>query len=130
MNTKPATLVCAMIAGAALIAACGSVAAQTDTTGDFSQVDSFTWTTSTHAIDGKLVPGEIQTTTNYGENTFATGGQSSYTKFTNFDTANAIANRFKWTPGRSSYSTGFRTGPLSAGRLPPRRSASTPWADR
>ena len=83
-----------MIAGAALIAACGSVAAQTETTGDFSQVDSFTWTTSTNAIDGKLVPGEIQTTTNYGENTFATGGKSSYTKFATFDTGNAIANRF------------------------------------
>ncbi len=77
-----------------MIAACGTVAATADTNGDFSWVDSFTWTTSTHAIDGKLVPGEIQTTTNYGENTFATGGQSSFNKLTDFNTANANANSF------------------------------------
>ncbi len=56
--------------------------------GDVSQEDSLVWTISSGAIDGVLVPGEVQATTTYGENTHSTGGSTSYIKNFNLNTGN------------------------------------------
>jgi hypothetical protein len=58
----------------------GGAMATTTTTGSMTDSASLVWTTSTDGIDGVLVPGELQSTTVYGENTQAYGGKSIYSR--------------------------------------------------
>ncbi len=77
------------VAFALVLAAGGSVMAQTITTnGDVSQSDSLVWTISSDALDGVLVPGEVQATTTYNDNTHSTGGSTNYYKNFNLNTGN------------------------------------------
>jgi len=78
------------IAACALVLfAGGSVMAQTTViNGGVSQSDSLVWTISSGVLDGVLVPGEVQATTTYGENTYSTGGSTSYIKNFNLNTGN------------------------------------------
>jgi hypothetical protein len=63
-----------------LFAAVGGAMAATTTTGSMTDSSSLVWTISTNGIDGVLVPGELQSTTVYGENTQASGGKSTYSR--------------------------------------------------
>jgi hypothetical protein len=78
-----------LVAIALLFAAGGTVMAQTTTiNGDVSQSDSLVWTISSDALDGVLVPGEVQATTTYNDNTQSTGGRTTYIKNFNLNTGN------------------------------------------
>jgi hypothetical protein len=63
-----------------LLAMVGGAMATTTTNGSMTDSSSLVWTVSTAGIDGMLAPGELQSTTIYGENTQATGGTSSYSR--------------------------------------------------
>ncbi|MEI7433180.1 MAG: hypothetical protein WCJ93_02885 [Methanomicrobiales archaeon] len=88
-NKSPLIIVLAVFT--LLLFAGGNVMAQTITiNGDVSQEDSLVWTISSDALDGVLVPGEVQATTTYGENTHSTGGSTSYIKNFNLNTGNVV----------------------------------------
>ena len=63
-----------------LLSAGGFATAATTATGPLTDSSELGWTLSSDAIDGALVPGELQSTTVYGDNTHAVGGTSNYTK--------------------------------------------------
>jgi hypothetical protein len=78
-----------LVAFALILAAGGTVMAQTTVVnGDVSQSDSLVWTISSDALDNVLVPGEVQATTTYDDNTYSTGGRTSYIKNFNLNTGN------------------------------------------
>lgn len=64
------------------------------TNGDMSDTSLLTWTISSGAIDGVLVPGERQATTTYGDSTRAVGGTSRYTKTFSLDTRGMSQNQY------------------------------------
>ncbi|MDD1708678.1 MAG: hypothetical protein LUQ33_05875 [Methanoregulaceae archaeon] len=76
----------AIAAAMVLISAGGFATAATTTTGDMSETSSLVWTISSDTIDGVLEPGEVQSTTVYGEDTRAWDGTSSYARSFDLDT--------------------------------------------
>ena len=79
-----------------VISAGGFATAATTTTGDMSETSSMVWTISSDAIDGVLEPGEVQSTTVYGENTRAWDGTSSYTRSFDLDTGEVSQGLFNF----------------------------------
>ncbi len=89
----------AVIIATAILASAGPAMAQTIATGSMSEVDSMSWTISTGTI-GVLNPGDVQTTTNYGENTQGVNGQTTYYKTQNFNTGNANFGQYNVNTNR------------------------------
>lgn len=88
MLTMAITLV--MVLGSTAGFAMGAII----TNGDMSDTSSLTWTISSGAIDGVLVPGERQATTTYGDSTYATGGTSRFMKTFSLDTRGMSQNQY------------------------------------
>jgi hypothetical protein len=89
----------AVIIATALLAATGPAMAQTIATGSVSESDFISWTVSTGTI-GVLNPGDVQTTTNYGENTQGVNGQTTYFKTQHFNTGNANLGQYNINTNR------------------------------
>jgi hypothetical protein len=94
-------------------AANGVVLAQVQVIGSMEQSDSLTWTISSDTIDGVVAPGEVQSTTSYGEATQAYGGRISYSKVFGGDTRNMGSGQYNLNSQRAlsfdglSYGTGM-----------------------
>jgi len=116
MTTKRLVII-VLAVFALLLSAGGSVMAQTITiNGDVSQEDSFVWTISSDALDGVLVPGEVQATNTYNENTYSTGGSTSYVKNFNVNTGNVGIGQNNVDVGRIITFDGT-TAPNGNGRM-------------